>query len=145
QPDLPVIVLAAPDQLDGAIHAVKQGAADWVALPFFLPELDVRLDRAVEHTRLVRRGRQLEEQLQGRENEPSSVEAGRRHSPPGEESQYWREVEKRHVQEVWRQTNNNKVQTARILGISRRALYRLLEKFHLPQRERHHQNNGNDR
>jgi DNA-binding NtrC family response regulator len=42
-----------------------------------------------------------------------------------------REIEKRHVEEVLRQEKGNKVQAARVLGISRRALYRLIEKYHL--------------
>ena len=40
-------------------------------------------------------------------------------------------MERRHVQEVLQQEKGNKVQAARALGISRRALYRLIEKFNL--------------
>jgi DNA-binding NtrC family response regulator len=42
-----------------------------------------------------------------------------------------REVERRHVREVLHQERGNKVHAARALGISRRALYRLIEKYHL--------------
>ena len=41
------------------------------------------------------------------------------------------EVERRHVCGVLEQMKGNKVHTARALGISRRALYRLLEKYNL--------------
>ena len=40
-------------------------------------------------------------------------------------------MERRHVQSVLQEEKGNKVQTARVLGISRRSLYRLIEKYHL--------------
>jgi DNA-binding NtrC family response regulator len=40
-------------------------------------------------------------------------------------------VERRHVQTVLQEEKGNKVQAARVLGISRRSLYRLIEKYHL--------------
>jgi DNA-binding NtrC family response regulator len=41
------------------------------------------------------------------------------------------EVERQHVRQVLQQEKGNKVHVARILGISRRALYRLIEKYGL--------------
>jgi DNA-binding NtrC family response regulator len=41
------------------------------------------------------------------------------------------EVERRHVRSVLQEEKGNKVQAARALGISRRSLYRLIEKYHL--------------
>jgi DNA-binding NtrC family response regulator len=46
-------------------------------------------------------------------------------------SLHLRDVECRHVKEVMRLMKDNKVQTAKALGISRRALYRLIAKHHL--------------
>ncbi len=42
-----------------------------------------------------------------------------------------RDVERRHVIDTLRQEQWNKVQAARALGVSRRALYRLIAKYHL--------------
>jgi len=56
-------------------------------------------------------------------------------APGAEESaadpRHLREVERRHVQAVLHEHNGNKVQAARTLGISRRALYRLIHKHRL--------------
>jgi DNA-binding NtrC family response regulator len=52
---------------------------------------------------------------------------------PGADPRHLREVERRHVVEMLRQEKGNKVQAARALGISRRALYRLIEKYHLAE------------
>jgi transcriptional regulator of acetoin/glycerol metabolism len=47
------------------------------------------------------------------------------------------EIERRHVLEMLRQANGNKVQTAKTLGISRRALYRLISKYHFSEEDLH--------
>jgi DNA-binding NtrC family response regulator len=53
---------------------------------------------------------------------------------PGADPRHLREVERRHVAEVFQQEKGNKVHTARALGISRRAVYRLIEKYGLEPR-----------
>jgi DNA-binding NtrC family response regulator len=58
------------------------------------------------------------------------VEATPEPGPAGDPRRL-RDVERRHVQDVLRQEKGNKVQAARVLGISRRALYRLIAKYHL--------------
>jgi DNA-binding NtrC family response regulator len=52
-------------------------------------------------------------------------------APSGSQGQSLRGVERRHVQEILRQEKGNKVHAAKVLGISRRALYRLIQKHHL--------------
>jgi DNA-binding NtrC family response regulator len=45
--------------------------------------------------------------------------------------EFLREVERRHVQQILQRVRGNKVHAAKALGISRRALYRLIAKYHL--------------
>jgi len=48
-----------------------------------------------------------------------------------------REIERMHVIDVLRQEKGNKVHAAKTLGISRRALYRLIKKYHLENEDFH--------
>ena len=52
-------------------------------------------------------------------------------STPNADPRQLREVERRHVQHVLNDEKGNKVHAAKALGISRRALYRLIEKYKL--------------
>jgi transcriptional regulator of acetoin/glycerol metabolism len=54
-------------------------------------------------------------------------------STPDADPRHLREVERRHVLEMLKQEKWNKVHAAKALGISRRALYRLIEKYKLQE------------
>jgi DNA-binding NtrC family response regulator len=57
-------------------------------------------------------------------------------TPAASDPRHLRDVERRHVQDILREVKGNKVQAAKALGISRRALYRLIAKYRLEgQRE----------
>jgi DNA-binding NtrC family response regulator len=73
-----------------------------------------------------------EEQLITLDDLPEGIEESSFASTAAREDPgHLREVERRHVLEVLRKEKGNKVHTARALGISRRALYRLLDKYGL--------------
>ena len=55
------------------------------------------------------------------------------HAPVGDDPLNLREMERRHVQDVLKQEKGNKVHAAKVLGISRRALYRLIHKYKLEE------------
>jgi DNA-binding NtrC family response regulator len=63
---------------------------------------------------------------------PDAIVESRAGVPLGEDDpHHLREVERRHVLQILQQEKGNKVQAARVLGISRRALYRLIAKYQL--------------
>lgn len=64
--DLPVILMTAYGTIETAVKAMKQGAYDYILKPFELEEMNVLVEKALKHTRLVRENRSLKEELQGR-------------------------------------------------------------------------------
>lgn len=65
------------------------------------------------------------------EDLPENILASAVSSTPAGDPRHLSEVERRHVQAVLKEEKGNKVQAARVLGISRRSLYRLIEKYRL--------------
>lgn len=50
-----VVLMTGYSGIEDALHAVAQGAYDFVSKPFQLPELRVRIDNAVRYQALLRR------------------------------------------------------------------------------------------
>ncbi|HEY7424626.1 MAG TPA: sigma-54 dependent transcriptional regulator [Gemmataceae bacterium] len=65
------------------------------------------------------------------EDLPENVLASTATPEQAADPRHLRAVERHHVQTVLQEEKGNKVQAARVLGISRRSLYRLIEKYHL--------------
>lgn len=64
QPDLEAILFTAEGSIDTAVEAMRRGAYDYVTKPVpHLPELDVRIQKAAEKARLLRKDRQWAEHL----------------------------------------------------------------------------------
>ncbi|MDX8387154.1 MAG: response regulator [Ghiorsea sp.] len=53
--DTLVLLMTAYSGIEDAIHAVEQGAYDFVSKPFQLPEIRVRLDNAARYQSLLRK------------------------------------------------------------------------------------------
>jgi DNA-binding NtrC family response regulator len=62
---------------------------------------------------------------------PESISSSVPVAVEGAHPRYLSEVERRHVVAVLQEENGNKVHAAKVLGISRRALYRLIDKYKL--------------
>src|SRR6187401_1844390 len=62
-PDLPVIMLTANTDVDIVVEAVKAGASDYVAKPFEVHDVSLRLTRALDGTGDHRELRRLKDDL----------------------------------------------------------------------------------
>jgi len=53
-PDTEVIIITAYGTMDSAVDAMKLGAFDYLQKPFSIPELEMRVDRALNHRSLLK-------------------------------------------------------------------------------------------
>ncbi len=86
-----VVLMTGYSGIEDALHAVEQGAYDFVSKPFQLPEIRVRLDNAARYQTLLRRFQAVSGesgvetasdvfiplQMQGMVNQPSGIVAVR--------------------------------------------------------------------
>jgi len=68
-----VILMTAYSGIEDAIHAVTQGAYDFVSKPFQLPEIRVRLDNAMRYQSLLRKWTAQAQQQAQQEFVPYSI------------------------------------------------------------------------
>jgi DNA-binding NtrC family response regulator len=61
RPDLPVLVITAFGDLDTAVAAIRAGAFDFLSKPIEVEELEFRLERAIQHSRLAEEVKRLRE------------------------------------------------------------------------------------
>jgi two-component system response regulator HydG len=64
--DVPVILITAFGTIEAAIHAIRQGAYDFVTKPFALDEISLLVSKASEARRLREENRRLREEVAGR-------------------------------------------------------------------------------
>jgi len=58
-PDTLILLMTGYSGIENALHAVEQGAYDFVSKPFQLPEIRVRLDNAARYQRLLKQYQKL--------------------------------------------------------------------------------------
>jgi DNA-binding NtrC family response regulator len=63
QPETQVIMMTAYGTIENAVEAMRLGAFDYITKPFTAGELDLVLDKAFEHQRLLDENRNLREEL----------------------------------------------------------------------------------
>ncbi len=63
QPDTQVIMMTAYGTIENAVEAMRLGAFDYVTKPFTSGELEMVIDKAFEHRRLINENRNLREEL----------------------------------------------------------------------------------
>ncbi|GAV20018.1 two-component system, NtrC family, response regulator AtoC [Mariprofundus micogutta] len=57
--DTLVILMTGYSGIENALHAVEQGAYDFVSKPFQLPEIRVRVDNAIRYQQLLRKWNEM--------------------------------------------------------------------------------------
>ena len=72
-PDLPVLVMTAFGSLETAIAALRAGAYDFITKPVDLDLLTIALERALQHRRLTRQVRLLEQQVRSADTQQELI------------------------------------------------------------------------
>jgi len=66
QPDTVVVIITAHGTVDGAVEAMRQGAADFISKPFSMAQLMIRLNNVCSFRLLKQQNVRLQEQLERR-------------------------------------------------------------------------------
>ena len=73
RPDAVVVVVTGFGTVQSAVHAMKNGAYDYVTKPFSLEELKILLDRVTTHLKLRTENRMLREKVKSKQGFGSIV------------------------------------------------------------------------
>jgi DNA-binding NtrC family response regulator len=119
--DVAVILLGADSAPDSAVDALRRGAYDVLERPIHLERLVTLVNRAGVRQGLLRENRELRRQLR-RQEEGLALPLGRR----------LEEVERRYIVRTLEILGNNKARAAKVLGISKKTLYRRLHEYGIP-------------
>ena len=75
-PNLPVVIFTGHGTVETAVRAMKSGAFDYISKPFNLDEVDVVLNRAIEHNRLLAENLALKNQIRKKYSFSSIIGSG---------------------------------------------------------------------
>jgi DNA-binding NtrC family response regulator len=62
-PDIPVILITAYGTIESAVQAMKEGAYDYILKPLKMDEIEIVIEKALAHARLIDENRYLREEL----------------------------------------------------------------------------------
>lgn len=140
--DCQVIAIATREQLENASEAIPEGISDCFVKPLIWGELDWRIFQAQQRFLELRRAEARGADAGGASVGPAHLHAadafpaacsptGGQAAGPAHSADTLAKVQRAHILEVLRREGGNKARTARALGINRRSLYRLIEKFQI--------------
>ncbi len=62
-PDMAILMITAHSTLDTALEAVRDGAFDFIPKPFSIEQLELAVERSLNHRQLVEQNQQLQQEL----------------------------------------------------------------------------------
>lgn len=126
--DAIVILMTAHGTLDNTIHALRQGAFDYLLKPFTLAELLVTLERGLDRRAVERENRKLRFLVHKRLSESPTEEEGGLAAAR-------RDWEKAYIIDLLRKTGGNVTKAAELAGISRPNLHKKIRQLDIHPRE----------
>lgn len=134
-----VIVICGREVVETAVEALPRCATDLMIKPLIWPELDWRVQRAAERVVALRNAGVGQNGERSARLDPGSVQQSFPNPSTSGSSLFTADalaaVQRAHILEILRREGGNKARTARALGVNRRSLYRLIEKFQIQMSE----------
>ncbi|MGC3969963.1 MAG: helix-turn-helix domain-containing protein [Pirellulales bacterium] len=132
-PNCQLVLLVSREQLENAADALPLGTSDCLAKPLIWAELDWRILRAQERAQAGTRGvPAISPRIEVAPPVADAASTQNSHLPSVADAlklDTLATVQRAHIVEVLRREAGNKARTARALGVNRRSLYRLIDKF----------------
>lgn len=140
--DCQVIAIATREQLENASETIPEGVSDCFVKPLIWGELDWRIFKAQQRFLDLRHAEATEDsgeagigsadlQTADPYSHATTSTIGTHASGSDQTLDTLAKVQRAHILEVLKRERGNKARTARALGVNRRSLYRLIEKFQI--------------